>query len=138
MSTQDPRFPGEGVTLRILRDDNKTYAGVTIPTEIFNITLGRQKLSAATGLSAGEVTRANLINFSGMQIQREPNWYGPGWCIFNSAANRVAYILRDDNTHLSFGEVQTLFTVARTQAALNATSGLSAAESARIAAMYIS
>lgn len=135
MSAQEPRFPSSGVTLRVLRDDGITYAGVTVPAETFTLSAARAKLAAATGLSAGEIARANAATFAGSYVVREPVTQGPGWCIFNSAAGRVAYVLRDDNSHLSVSYPQQLFTVAKAQAALNATAGLSGAETARITAM---
>lgn len=141
MSAQDPRFPGKGaITLRILRDDGKTYAGVSVPAETFGLAAAQAKLAAATGLSGTEIAKANLVLVPTDQqhvthIQREPSYQGSGWCIFNAAANRVAYVARDDGTHLSYQAIQPLFTIAMAQTALNATSGLSAAELARIAAM---
>lgn len=135
MSAADPRLPTSGITLRILRDDGLTYAGVTVPVEIFNLTLGRARLAAATGLSAGEIMRANSVTFPGTFIVREPVTQGPGWCIFNAVAGRTCYIVRDDNTHLSVTIAQPNFTIAKAQAALSATAGLSGSETARITAM---
>jgi len=137
MSALEPRFPSSGITLRVLRDDGITYAGVTVPVEIYTLALARARLAAATGLSGGEIARANFATFPGAHIAREPFVQGPGWCIFNSAAGRVVYVLRDDNTHLSVSYPQQIFSVAKAQAALNATAGLSGAEQARIAAVSL-
>lgn len=141
MSAQDPRFPGKGaITLRIARDDNKTFAGVSVAPENYTLASAQAKLAAAPGLSGTEIAKANAAfpatdALHVTHIQREPSYQGPGWCIFNSAANRVAYIARDDNTHLSYQAIQPLFTISAAQAALNATAGLSGAETARIAAL---
>lgn len=137
MSAQDPRLPTSGITLRILRDDLKTYAGVTAPAESFSLAAARARLAAAPGLSGAEIAKANTVNFPGSYVVREPVAQGPGWCIFNAAAGRVAYVVRDDGSHLSFGEPPAIFTVARAQAAFNATAGLTGAETARIAAMAL-
>jgi hypothetical protein len=135
MAANDPRLPGAGITFRVLRDDGMTYAGVTVDTENYNLTSARAKLAAATGLTAGEIARANAVTFPGVRSPREPVKFGPGWGIYIFPTTITAYIARDDGTNLSYGAPEHLFTPARSAAVLGATSGLTANETARIAAM---
>lgn len=135
MAANDPRIPGSGITFRILRDDGMTYAGVTVDTENFSIASAKAKLAAATGLSGAEQARANLITFPGNRVAREPSKFGPGWGIYVFPTTITAYIARDDGTNLSYGATEHLFTPALAAARLGATAGLTANETARIAAM---
>lgn len=135
MSVANPKLPGSGVTARILRDDGKTYAGATLPAEIYSPGVMGATIAAATGLSASEINRARNANPVMAHQPREPVASGLGWAMYAFPGSMQAFVLRDDGTHLSFGASQTVFTLAMATAALLATAGLSAAEQARIAAL---
>lgn len=132
MSGQDPRLPGTGITLRITRDDGQTFAGATFPGVNFSITNARAKIAAAPGLSGPEITRANALTFPGSTQPRDPVKFGQGWGIYYFPQTTQVYVVRDDGTHISTGMRHELFSIPAAIAALLTTSGLSAAEIARV------
>lgn len=132
MSVAQPNLPGAGITIRILRDDGKTYAGLIVPTQNYWAGTANARLATATGLSAGEQARARGLAAVTSRYPREPDTEGVGWAVYEFPSTKQAYVLRDDGTHLSWGAPHTLFTPQLAAAALLATAGLSGAEIARI------
>lgn len=135
MSAAQPTLPGSGVTVRILRDDGMTFAGVTLATLLYTPGNASAKLAAATGLSAAEILRARNVNAVMAHQPREPISEGLGWAIYGFPGSLQAFVMRDDGTHLSWGAAAALFTPLAASTILGAISGLSASELARAAAM---
>lgn len=135
MSAAQPSLPGAGITVRILREDGKTYAGVTVPPELYSAGATNTKLAAATGLSIAEQARARNAIAMMPRHPREPDYEGIGWAIYTFPGSSQFYFLRDDGTHLSWGAPQSIFTPAMAVSVLRVTVGLSAAELQRLVAL---
>lgn len=136
MSVAQPDLPGVGVTVRILRDDGQTYAGVTVAAELYSPGTTNMRLSAATGLSSAEISRALIAPQVAERGPREPAREGLGWAVYVRPGSIQVYILRDDRSHLSWQASPAFYTNGLAAAYLSGTAGLSAAETARIADFY--
>lgn len=132
MTALNGSLPGTNPTARSVRDDGKSFSGVTLPTGSLPSAYGAA-IAATAGLTASEIARARNAVPGMTHIPREPLRQGTGWAIFVFPASIQVYVMRDDGTHLSYGAPQPLFTSAQAIATLSALPGLTAGELARIA-----
>lgn len=135
MSAAQPSLPGNGVSLRLRRDDGVTYVGVTVPSGNYTLGALAAKLAAAPGLSAPEIARAQAAVPTLPRQPHEPFAQGNGWLAIDFPPTRQFYLLRDDGTNLSWQAPPPMFTLARAVAAITATAGLTANELARLASV---
>jgi len=132
MSAAQPNLPGNGVTLRIRRDDGVTFAGVTVSPERYQPGPLHAALAAATGLTAAEIGRVAGAVPAFPRQPREPSMEGRGWIVVDFPPARHFYMIRDDGTHLSYGAMPQFFTLSRAVAAVGATVDLTASELERL------
>lgn len=132
MSANNPQLPGAGVTVRIVRDDGSTYAGVTLPGESYTPARAITTMTAVSGLTASEQARALLIAPVMHRSPREPYKQGNGWGAFIYPDQIIAFLQRDNGSHLSWGANPSLFSLPAAAAAIGNSATLSASELVRL------